>query len=72
MRLLFIMEEACLSSIELINFVAVRNNELSADEILHVIDITKNPTIDHIVYENNIWNIWTQDGKYVQFTKRNW
>lgn len=53
-------------------YIDSRNGELSADEILYVIDISRNEQIDHIVYENGIWNVWDKNGNYYTFVKRNW
>ena len=61
-----------MTSSEIKHYVTIRNNELSADEVLHVVDTTRNECIDHIVYENGIWKAWCNDGTYVEFRKRNW
>lgn len=57
---------------ELQNYITVRNSQLSSDEILFVIDTARHPQINHIIYENNQWQMWDDAGSYFTFTKRNW
>lgn len=59
-----------MKSSELSNFIEVRNRALSSDEILNVIDTEQNPQIDHIIYENGLWQIWDKEGNYFSFVKR--
>lgn len=59
-----------MKSSELSNFIEVRNRALSSDEILNVIDAEQNPQIDHIIYENGLWQIWDKEGNYFSFVKR--
>lgn len=61
-----------MNSTELNRYISVRNGELSSDEILHVIDVSRNPDINHITFENNIWNVWDCFGNYYTFRKREW
>lgn len=61
-----------MTSFNMTNYINVRNGELSSDEILEVIDTEKNPQIDHIEYQNNIWNIWDNLGGHFSFKKREW
>lgn len=53
-------------------YIRSRNNQLSSDEILQVIDTSKNPQINHIVYERDVWKVWDVSGNYYEFYKRNW
>ena len=53
-------------------YIRSRNNQLSSDEILQVIDTSKNPQINHIVYERDVWKVWDVNGNYYEFYKRNW
>lgn len=53
-------------------FINSRYGELSSDEILELMDVDKNPQIDHIVFENNSWRMWDNTGREFHFRKRNW
>lgn len=57
---------------ELAQYIAARYGELNRDEIAKVTDITENPQINHIIYENGVWNMWDSNGWNFQFRKRNW
>ena len=57
---------------ELDYYIRSRYGQLSSDEILQVMDKSKNPQLNHIVYENNVWKVWDIDGNYYEFRKRNW
>ena len=57
---------------ELDYYIRSRYGQLSSDEILQVIDTSKNLQLNHIVYENNVWKVWDIDGNYYEFRKRNW
>ena len=57
---------------ELDYYIRSRYGQLSSDEILQVIDTSKNPQLNHIVYENNLWKVWDTDGYYYEFRNRNW
>ena len=57
---------------ELEYFIRSRNGQISSDELLEVLDISKNPQLDHIIYENEMWKAWDSDGNYYEFRKRNW
>lgn len=61
-----------MTSYRMTNYINARNKELSSDEILEVIDIEKNPQIDHIEYQNNTWNVWDNLGNHFNFKKREW
>ena len=61
-----------MSSSEIEQYIRNRNYELSSDEILTIIDTSRNPQIDHIVYENEQYKIWDESGNYFEFKKRNW
>ena len=51
---------------ELDYYIRSRYGQLSSDEILQVIDTSKNPQLNHIVYENNLWKVWDTDGNYYE------
>ena len=57
-------------SYEIKQYLKNRNYELSSDEILDMIDISKNPQIDHIIYDNSIYQMWDNDGNYFKFKSR--
>ena len=57
---------------ELEYYIRCRNAQLSSDELLEVLDISKNPQLNHIIYENGVWTAWDTNGHYYEFRKRNW
>ena len=61
-----------MTSDEIESFINSRNGELSSDEIVLLMDVDKNPQIDHIVFENEAWKMWDNTGKEFHFRKRNW
>lgn len=61
-----------MTSDELRYYINSRYGQLSSDELLEVLDTSKNPTLNHIVYENGCWKAWDKDGNYFEFTKRDW
>ena len=61
-----------MTSDEIEAFINSRSGELSSDEILEMMDVDKNPQIDHIVFENNSWKMWDNAGREFHFRKRNW
>lgn len=61
-----------MTSDEIESFINSRYGELSSDEILELMDVDKNPQIDHIVFENNSWKMWDNTGREFHFRKRNW
>lgn len=61
-----------MTSDEIEAFINSRYGELSSDEILELMDVDKNPQIDHIVFENNSWKMWDNTGREFHFRKRNW
>ena len=61
-----------MTSDEIEAFINSRYVELSSDEILQLMDVDKNPQIDHIVFENNSWKMWDNTGREFHFRKRNW
>lgn len=61
-----------MTSSEISSYINIRHGELCSDEILHIIDTTRNPQIDHIVYENGVWNMWDKNGEQFTFKKRGW
>lgn len=44
-----------MTSDEIEAFINFRYGELSSDEILELMDVDKNPQIDHIIFENGTW-----------------
>lgn len=61
-----------MTSDEIESFINSRYGELSSDEILTLMDIDKNPQIDHIIFENGAWRMWDNMGREFYFRKRNW
>lgn len=61
-----------MTSDEIESFINSRYGELSSDEIVLLMDVDKNPQIDHIVFENNSWIMWDNAGREFHFRKRNW
>lgn len=61
-----------MTSDEIEAFINYRYGELSSDEILQLMDVDKNPQIDHIVFENNSWKMWDNTGREFHFRKRTW
>ena len=61
-----------MTSDEIESFINSRYGELSSDEILQLMDIDKNPQIDHIVFENELWKMWDNTGREFHFRKRTW
>lgn len=61
-----------MTSSEISDYIKHRNGELCVDEILEVIDVSRNPQIDHIVYENDVWKMWDNTGICFTFKKRDW
>lgn len=57
---------------ELSYYINSRNGKLSSDEILNVVDTSKNPQLNHIEYENGLWKAWDTSGNYYEFRKRTW
>jgi hypothetical protein len=57
---------------ELKSYIENRNYELSGDEIINVLDARNYPDIDHVIYENEQWNMWDIKGNYYYFKKRKW
>lgn len=46
-----------MTSDEIESFINSRYGELSSDEIVLLMDVDKNPQIDHIIFENNAWTM---------------
>ena len=61
-----------MTSDEIEAFINSRYGELSSDEILELMDVDKNPQVDHIVFENNEWRMWDNTGREFYFRKRTW
>ena len=61
-----------MTSDEIELFINSRYGELLSDEILQLMNVEKNPQIDHIVFENGSWIMWDNTGREFQFRKRTW
>lgn len=61
-----------MTSEEIKKYISVRNGELSSDEIIAVVNVSDNPSINHIIYENDRYQMWDRDGNYFTFIKRLW
>lgn len=61
-----------MTSDEIESFINSRYGELSSDEILQLMDVDKNPQIDHIIFKNGSWIMWDNAGREFHFRKRNW
>ena len=61
-----------MTSDEIESFINSRCGELSSDEIVLLMDVDKNPQIDHIIFENNAWTMWDNIGREFHFKKRTW
>ena len=61
-----------MTSDEIEAFINSRYGELSSDEILELMDVDKNPQIDHIIFENGTWIMWDNIGREFHFKKRTW
>lgn len=59
-----------MTSSEIKSFIKIRKGELGSDEILYIIDIERNPQINHIIYENRKYKMWDCDGNEFNFTGR--
>ena len=59
-----------MTSCELGKYLTERNHQLSREEILHVINVTQNPMIDHILFNNGEWSMWDTSGNFYCFTQR--
>lgn len=60
-----------MTSDEIELFISARYGELSSDEIVLLMDVDKNPQIDHIIFENELWRMWDNTGREFVFRKRN-
>lgn len=54
------------------DYIDARHGQLSSDEILRVLDDRNYPEIDHFEKVNGIYKLWSEDGEYFEFTKREW
>ena len=61
-----------MTSDEIDAFIKARNGELSSDEILDIIDVDKNPQINHVIREGDTWRMWDYTGREFCFRKRTW
>lgn len=52
-----------MTSDEIESFINSRYGELSSDEIALLMDVDKNPQIDHIIFENGTWIMWDNAGR---------
>lgn len=61
-----------MTSSELKQFVDVRFGELSQDEIMQVLNVSNNKSIDHIEYIGENYSVWCNDGTFLHFKLRKW
>lgn len=61
-----------MTSDEIESFINSRHEELSSDEIILLMDVDKNPQIDHVIFENGYWTMWDNTGREFSFRKRFW
>lgn len=61
-----------MTSDEIEEYIRDRYGELSSDEILEVLDVDKNPQIDHVIREGDTWRMWDNTGREFSFQKRTW
>ena len=61
-----------MTSSEIKAYIDARNGELCSDEIWHVIDVSRNPQLNHIELINGKWNAWDVDGNHFYFNLRTW
>lgn len=59
-----------MTSQELCVFLQQRNWELSQEDLLMAIDISRNPQINHIKLNGDRWEMWDEEGNYFCFSKR--
>lgn len=54
---------------EIKNYIAQRGYQLNQEEIKEVIDILKNPQLDHIEYNayDDRYEMWDREGNYFTF-----
>lgn len=48
-------------------YVNDRNHELDSNEIWYITDTTKHPQIARVLFEDEIYHIWTEDGYHFWF-----
>ena len=61
-----------MTSDEIESYINSRYGELSSDEILVLLDVDKNPQIDHVIREGDVWKMWDNTGREFHFRKRTW
>ena len=61
-----------MTSDEIESYINSRYGELSSDEILVLLDVDKNPQIDHVIREGDVWKMWDNTGREFSFCKRIW
>lgn len=61
-----------MTSDEIESYIHSRYGELSSDEILVLLDVDKNPQIDHVIREGDVWKMWDNTGREFYFRKRIW
>ena len=49
---------------EIKHLLELKNYYIEVKEYLKII---KSPQVDHIKYENHLFNVWTKDGYYFKF-----
>ena len=54
------------------DYINERHSQLSSDEILCVLDDRNYPEIDNFEKVNGVYKMWSKDGEYFEFTRREW
>lgn len=54
---------------ELKEYIDSKNGLLNTDELLEVLDLKKNPQLDHIIFQGDVWKAWDCNGNYYEFRK---
>lgn len=55
---------------EIQHYIENRGNYLTQDEIHHILDVERNPQIDHYELLSGTYKAWTNSGGYFKFFKR--
>lgn len=55
---------------EIGNYINNRRGYLTQDEIHHILDVDRNPQIDHYEYAFHAYDVWTKNGGHFLFCKR--
>ena len=55
---------------EIEHYIDNRGHYLTQDEIHHILDVERNPQIDHYELLGGTYKAWTNSGGYFKFFKR--